>query len=418
MKRLIISLGLLSVVFALTGTALLLLHHVDKSASTVSIPSESPLKPPTVVILEQNDLVLVTEVPSRLERQIESPPNETHTIPRIVPTAEADPLLDRIAYKSQTSHIKLFEGQLTAIVQREPISDYTVARNDTIASIAQQFDVTPESIIQLNRLGNPRVIHRGLVLKIPFEGRTAVAKPLAAPVLTEEVEVEAVTETVIAEPVVETAVVEPVVETAVEETTSEPTPEPVQVPNDGTQTYTVKGGDTLQNIANRYGVTIDALAHYNDLGNWRIIYPNQLLRIPPLDYLPPAPTELPPSASGYIWPIDSRRLAQGFYPGHDAIDILIATGSNVHAIANGTVQYAGWHNYGYGIMVQLVHDDGSRSLYAHNSELLVENGSYVSQGDVIALSGNTGRSTHPHIHLELIIGGQYVNPCDYLPGGC
>ncbi|NET73895.1 MAG: M23 family metallopeptidase, partial [Sphaerospermopsis sp. SIO1G2] len=87
-------------------------------------------------------------------------------------------------------------------------------------------------------------------------------------------------------------------------------------------------------------------------------------------------------------------------------------------IANGTVEYAGWHDHGYGYMVTIVHDDGSRSLYAHNSDLLVVQGSQVLQGDVIALSGNTGRSTHPHLHLELIVGGRYVNPCDYLPNGC
>jgi murein DD-endopeptidase MepM/ murein hydrolase activator NlpD len=98
---------------------------------------------------------------------------------------------------------------------------------------------------------------------------------------------------------------------------------------------------------------------------------------------------------------------------------VIPTGSDVLAIAAGTVEFAGWNNHGYGNLLVLNHGNGRRSLYAHNSEFLVAAGQEISQGQPIALSGNTGRSSMPHLHLEIMVDTfRYVNPCEHLPGGC
>ena len=88
-------------------------------------------------------------------------------------------------------------------------------------------------------------------------------------------------------------------------------------------------------------------------------------------------------------------------------------GTAVMASCNGTVIQAGWMN-GYGYCVTLKHSDGKCTRYGHLSEVLVSEGQSVSQSDVIALSGNTGNSTGPHVHFEIIEDGVQVNPFTYL----
>jgi len=83
------------------------------------------------------------------------------------------------------------------------------------------------------------------------------------------------------------------------------------------------------------------------------------------------------------------------------------------ASMDGTVSYAGWWG-DYGYLVTIDHGNGVFTKYAHNSELLVTEGQVVSQYDVIAKSGNTGHSTGPHVHFEIIFNGENVNPLDYM----
>lgn len=85
---------------------------------------------------------------------------------------------------------------------------------------------------------------------------------------------------------------------------------------------------------------------------------------------------------------------------HNGWDIAVPTGTPVHPTQEGTVYFAGQYK-GYGNLVAIEHGKGYISLYGHNSEILVKPGAYVTPKTVIALSGNTGRSTGPHIHYEV-----------------
>lgn len=107
-------------------------------------------------------------------------------------------------------------------------------------------------------------------------------------------------------------------------------------------------------------------------------------------------------------PIDSKwRL-------HNGIDIAIPEGTPVTPAAPGIVVYSGLRS-GYGYTVLVEHDNGLVTLYGHNSKLLVINGQQVDAGTPIALSGNTGRSTGPHLHFEAWQAGVNVTPT-FMPG--
>ena len=88
-------------------------------------------------------------------------------------------------------------------------------------------------------------------------------------------------------------------------------------------------------------------------------------------------------------------------------------GKPIYASRAGTVVTAGWLS-GYGYCIYINHPDGKQTRYAHLSKVLVSAGQSVSQGQKIALSGNTGNSTGPHLHFEIHVGGKAVNPFNYI----
>lgn len=98
---------------------------------------------------------------------------------------------------------------------------------------------------------------------------------------------------------------------------------------------------------------------------------------------------------------------------HRGVDFADPYGAPVYASKSGVVAYSGWMS-DFGNVVIIDHGGGVQTLYAHNSQLLVSNGQAVSQGEVIAYVGSTGMSTGPHIHFEIRINGQAVNPWNYL----
>lgn len=125
-------------------------------------------------------------------------------------------------------------------------------------------------------------------------------------------------------------------------------------------------------------------------------------------------TQTPPT---YIKPITGGTLTSTFKwrwgRMHKGVDWAVPTGTAVRASCGGTVVSAGWSS-GYGYCVTIRHPDGRQTRYGHLSKILVSSGQKVQQNEKIALSGNTGRSTGPHLHFEIIINGSQVNPLLYL----
>ncbi|MBE5841910.1 MAG: M23 family metallopeptidase [Butyrivibrio sp.] len=131
-------------------------------------------------------------------------------------------------------------------------------------------------------------------------------------------------------------------------------------------------------------------------------------------------TIVPPT---YIKPISGGRLTSGFGKRnrptrgassfHKGVDWATPVGTAVVASSSGTVTRAGWGS-GYGYCVYIRHPDGRETRYGHLSKVLVTVGQSVSQGQKIALSGNTGVSTGPHLHFEILVNGSQVNPLNYL----
>ena len=130
-----------------------------------------------------------------------------------------------------------------------------------------------------------------------------------------------------------------------------------------------------------------------------------------------APAVAEPARGPYefIWPADGR-VSQGMTPKHPSgIDVGVFTGSEVRAVRDGAVFFAGGDPCcSYGNFIVIGHDEGWSSVYGHLSIFLVKAGDQVKQGQVIALSGETGHLDGPHLHFELRSEGRPVDPLDYL----
>ncbi|MFN2304858.1 MAG: LysM peptidoglycan-binding domain-containing M23 family metallopeptidase [Anaerolineales bacterium] len=120
----------------------------------------------------------------------------------------------------------------------------------------------------------------------------------------------------------------------------------------------------------------------------------------------------------FLWPTTQRYLSGFDYSpatNHYGIDIAGQLGNPIYAADTGVVVYAGWNDYGYGEMIVIDHGFGWQTLYAHLSQVLVSCGQEVYQGEKIGLMGSTGKSTGPHLHFEMR-SDDYgrVNPWDFL----
>lgn len=123
-----------------------------------------------------------------------------------------------------------------------------------------------------------------------------------------------------------------------------------------------------------------------------------------------------------MWPVRgeiSSDFGSRFHPVygysrfHSGLDIAAPSGLPIVATAAGNVTYSGWMQ-GYGYAVEVDHGNGLKTLYAHCSQVLVQNGQYVQAGQKVALVGSTGVSTGPHCHYEVLKNGNPVNPIPYL----
>ena len=135
-------------------------------------------------------------------------------------------------------------------------------------------------------------------------------------------------------------------------------------------------------------------------------------------------------ADGFCSPIGSgweRRVTSEFgnrvdpitgkRKGHTGMDLAVPTGTPIRAALPGMVVVSKYNAGGYGYYVMIDHGNGLATLYGHCSKLLAKVGQTVEAGDIIALSGSTGRSTGPHLHFEVRVNGERANPRAYLPKG-
>jgi murein DD-endopeptidase MepM/ murein hydrolase activator NlpD len=303
----------------------------------------------------------------------------------------------------------------------------TVIPGDSLSSLAARYRISVESLMAANGL-TTHLIHPGDVLRVPYGDAVGGVAEVA------------------------------------------PKPPP------GFFTHTLTAGETLSDVAGRYGLALEALVGANpDLSSLDQLPAGVELLIPPepglvvtltpdlpltdliraygldplrvvranglasprdlqpgsLIFLPGvAPTEAMQRLSRvraeenrYVWPLHGhitsyfgrRNLGLGTASFHRAIDIAAPAGTPVRAARAGTVIYAGWSSQGYGNLVKIRHHGGAETWYAHHSEVRVSVGQVVNHGDVIALVGSTGISTGPHLHFELHENGQPVDPLGYLP---
>lgn len=264
-------------------------------------------------------------------------------------------------------------------------TEYTVQTGDTFNAIAYNNDMSASDLKALNPSVDPDRLYVGNVISVK-----EVIPLLSVILVNEESYLEAI-------------------------------PCPVEEVNDsslykGNSKVLTQGeegeADVIANVSYLNGREVE-----------REILESTTLREPTVTVKAVGTAERPAYASygSYIWPTTGRissyfgaRTLYGAYNYHSGLDIATDYGTPVIAADGGTVTYSGWKD-SYGNIVILTHDNGQQTYYAHNSSLVVSVGQKVARGQTIAKVGSTGNSTGNHLHFEVRINGQAVNPLSYLP---
>lgn len=213
--------------------------------------------------------------------------------------------------------------------------------------------------------------------------------------------------------------------------------------------HRVGPGETFDSISSAYGVSPETLVRYNNVTDRSAVKMGDALYIPGADrqisakaerystsvepetsVATPSPgriepekrsrvktTSLPPKKGGFIWPLKGKVLSKfGSINGelHDGIDVAAKVGTPVAAAAAGRVIYSGSEIKGYGNLVIIKHAGSYSTVYAHNSKNMVDKGTFVKAGDLIALAGNSGRSSMPALHFEIREGKKARDPLLFL----
>jgi LysM repeat protein len=267
---------------------------------------------------------------------------------------------------------------------REEAVEYTVEKGDSVFGIAKKFNIKPETVLwanedQLN--DSPDMLSPGMTLKIP--------------------------------------------------------------PVDGVY-YKWKENDTLDSVAQQFKAKVE------DIINWpgnKMDLTNPEVQVDEWVMVPEGEREfrswiVPQIARGkagvsksvygpgacegsydgaygsgwFAWPSASHVLSgNDFWSGHLGIDIAAFVGDAVYASDNGVIVFAGWSTGGYGNMVMIDHGNGYQTVYGHMSSVAVSCGQSVYQGQYIGAAGSTGNSTGSHLHFEIRLYGQFINPWYVLP---
>lgn len=175
--------------------------------------------------------------------------------------------------------------------------------------------------------------------------------------------------------------------------------------------HTVEKGETLGSIVKKYKGDFDEVLQYNGFTEGTVLAVGDKVTIPDGEVATPVyrgSTTVVHGSGGptysnyYLIPVSGARKTQGLH-GYNGVDLAAPRGTPILASASGTViisRGAGW-NGGYGNYVVIRHDNGTQTLYAHNSQNIVYSGEHVVKGQVIGYVGSTGRSTGPHLHFEV-----------------
>jgi len=194
------------------------------------------------------------------------------------------------------------------------------------------------------------------------------------------------------------------------------------LPFDGAY-HTVAAGETVASIAAHYQVPPQSILDYpgNDITDALAPSAGQKLIVPGAalpDVPPPPPAHVQQEENAekgtLIWPVGGI-ITTYYRAGHEALDIAGPPGDPVVAAKAGTVALVAWPSTGYGHYVIIDHGGGLQTLYAHLSEINVEVGQSVAQGEEIGTRGTTGHSTGPHLHFEVRQGSAKRDPLNYLP---
>jgi hypothetical protein len=190
--------------------------------------------------------------------------------------------------------------------------------------------------------------------------------------------------------------------------------------------HVVAAGETLATIAHDAGVPAEDILEINGLLRAEEVIPGKTIFVlepsrPPTEEQPVAVPASSTQPTGLLWPLTTVRIVVGSPFGtrdgraHEGIDLPAPIGTPVFAAAEGRVAYAGSGIRGYGNMIVLRHDGDLMTVYAHNSVLLVSQGQPVRAGDRIALVGQSGRATGPHLHFEVRSRQIPTDPMRFLP---
>ena len=190
----------------------------------------------------------------------------------------------------------------------------------------------------------------------------------------------------------------------------------LEIPNQDGRVIRVTKNDSIFKIAKRYGVVWEDITDVNNLET-SVIVVGQKLFVPNSTLTSFEKNEY--FGDEYHWPLNSRQITSKFGPRsdpitgvtdfHTGLDIKDKLGSEVRAIKDGVVSYIGFNKI-YGNYVEVKHNSDMISIYAHLNRVTVKKGSKVNQGEQIGKVGSTGRSTGPHLHLEIRKNGKLVDP--------
>jgi LysM repeat protein len=196
--------------------------------------------------------------------------------------------------------------------------------------------------------------------------------------------------------------------------------------------HTVKAGDTLETIEQLHGTPAQEILEYFGNGfdltqppqlseGQEIIVPHGTSPIVWSEAQAPAAAnysgKYPNLGTGYyVWPVaPPYTLTQEYWGGHPAIDVDTYFRQPIFAADSGTVAFSGWDDTGYGNLVIIDHGNGYQTYYGHNEANLVGTGQMVMKGQQIAESGSTGNSSGEHLDFRILYGGSFLNPLEYLP---